>query len=137
MLLTAADYPSVRAVLDITLDADSLPDSIIELPVYAGSAEADVAAKDPLYATRTGTDKLHIRNALILFCAARIAPAMPSITAETQGPYVQARSPVDWMKRQAELTGRAESEIAAVLTPTQSTVKYPTFFTTGYGTRGR
>jgi hypothetical protein len=137
MLLTADLYPSVRAVLDISLDDTALPDEIIEKPVFAGGAELDVLERDSLAETRTGTTRRHLINAAIYFCAARLAPAIPSIVSENLGDYSYSRSAVDWNKRAASLLAQAEQEIAAVVSPGSSSASYPTFFAVASGSRGR
>lgn len=136
-LLTASEYSGIRAALDVSLDADMVPDSIIEEPIFGPAAELWVMEQDPLWSTRTGTAQRHLLNALTYYAASLIAPSMPAILSESQGPYAYSRASVDWMKRAAELAGRAEEEIAAVLAPSQSVTRYPTFMTRAPGQRGR
>lgn len=135
MLLTAAEYPSIRAVLDVSLDAIALPDSVIELPIYGGSAELEIMRRDPLADTRTGVDKRRVMNAIIYLTAAYLAPAIPQIASESLGDYSYSRSNVDWMKLAAELRSRAESELSAVISSTDTT-PIPSFFGVAQGRRG-
>ncbi len=136
-LLTATEYDSIRAALDLTLDEEDVPDALIERPIYGAAAELWVMEQDPDWSTRTGTAQVRLLNALIWECAARMAPAMPSILSETRGPYAWSRASVDWSARAKALHSRASAEIAGILTPTQSVVAYPTFFTLAPGRRGK
>ena len=78
--LTSTEYPSIRAVLDVSLDSTVLPDATIALDVFQGAAEADVERQDPSWASRTGAEATAIQQAAIYYTAARIAPryACPS-----------------------------------------------------------
>ena len=135
-LLSAADYPAIRAAIDVSLTARVLPDSVIGLPIYVDAAEAEVLARDPLAATRTGGELQHIQNAAVLLTAALLAPALPGYTAEDFSEYSYQRK-TDWATRAAELRKRAEAELAAVLEPENpTTASKPTMFTTAPGTRG-
>lgn len=135
-LITATHYPAVRAALDVSLTAQVLPDATIALSIYHGAAEAEILARDPLAATRTGDELQHIQNAAVLLTAALLAAAMPAYTAETFSDYSYQRK-VDWAARAAELRKRAEAELATVLEPENpTTASKPTMFTTAPGTRG-
>ena len=136
MLLTATEYASIRGLLDITLDEDSLPDETIELPPYGPAAERWLLERDPIAGTRTGLQQSAILSALCCYAAALIAPAIPNLTAETQGPYIYSRQAVNWNERAAQLKARAEQELASVLTPGASVVRFPTMFTVAAGGRG-
>ena len=136
-LLYEADYPAVRAALDVQLTSRELPDSVIGLPLYVGAAEAEILVRDPLAATRTGAAWQHIVNATVLLTAALLAPALPAITSERFSEYSYDRD-VDWLALAAALRRRAETELAFVLTPTAPTVaSRPTIFAVATGTRGQ
>ena len=135
-LLTADEYDAIRGALDVTLDADAIPDSVIEQLPFGPAAELWVLTQDPQAAGRTGTDRTHVLTALICYAAALIAPAVPNILSETQGSYAYSRAAVDWQERARELKGRASAAIAAVLTPGQTAARYPTMFTRAPGGRG-
>jgi len=135
-LLSAADYPAIRAAIDVSLTARVLPDSVIGLPIYVDAAEAEVLARDPLAESRTGAALQHVTNAAVLLTAALLAPALPGYTAEDFSEYSYQRK-TDWATRAAELRKRAEAELAAVLEPENpTTASKPTMFTTAPGTRG-
>lgn len=136
-LLSSADYPTVRAALDVKLTAATLADATIALPIYLGAAEAEIVRRDPLAASRTGAALQHVKNACVLLCAALLAPAMPSLTGEDIGSYAYTRKAIDWPARAAELRLAAERELAAVLTPaTVTTASRPTMFAVAAGGRG-
>lgn len=115
-LLTVQTYPSIRAALGVLVDSNLLPDSIIQLDLYAGRAQSWLEAKDPLWATRTGADRQHLVNAVVLRCAGLLASVMPALTAEAfAGEYNYSQTPVDWTARAAALMADAEDEVQAVI----------------------
>ena len=134
-LLTAAEYPSIRAALDVGLDAVALPDSIIELPIYGGSAELEILRRDPDAYERTGLNKRRVMNAIIYLTAAYLAPAIPKITSETLGDYSYGRQVVDWTKLAIEMRSRADQELSAV-TQGSGTIAIPSMFGVASGRRG-
>ncbi len=138
-LLVPADYPAIRAALDVTLTEATLPDSIIELDLYLGAAEREVRASDPDAETRTGEARERVRAAAMLLCAANLAPAIPRIAAEQLADYRYQQQPVDWMKLAAELRERAKAELTA-LTTTDATEQASRFrhpsFAVAKGRRG-
>lgn len=145
-LLTPSLYPQVRAALGILVDDSLLPDSIISMDLYSGRAQAWIEDSDPSWASRTGSDRQHLINAVILRCAGLIAIAMPGFTQERFGPdeYQYTADSPKWNDRAAQLMAEADGELQTVLTdPTVSlTATMPTFFTvarpyTGGGGRGR
>ena len=75
-ILTSADYPSVRALIQVGLSAESLPDSVIALDVYQGAAEREVKRLDPDWATRAGDELLALKSAAAHFAAAALIPAV-------------------------------------------------------------
>jgi len=137
-LLSSTDYPSVRAAIDTSLDSAVLPDALIARDVFVGAAELDVLARDPLAASRTGTDATRITLAAIYLTAARLCPAVPNIIEEEDtGQHRYRRQATDWTKRAAELRGMADAEIQAILAPTATTPGRPTMFVAASGRRGR
>jgi hypothetical protein len=139
-LLTSLEYPSIRAAIDISLDATVLPDSIIGLPIYADAAEQDVLRRDPTAEDRTGVELQHVTNAAIYLCAALLVPAVPQISGETtSGQHSYTRKLVDVDDLAATLRARADAELAAVLTPSTppSSASRPTLFGLASGRRGR
>lgn len=136
-LLTAAEYPSVRAAIDVSLDSDLLPDTIIALDIYAGSAERDVLAIDPGAASLTGSDGAHATAAAVYFCAGRLCVALPQIVREGYADHSYQRREVDPERRAAELRGLAAAELEAYLDLNGTTGDRPTMFATACGRRGR
>lgn len=137
-LITAAVYGDIRAAIDISLDETVLPDSIISRDIYAGAAEREVLARDPDALSRSGADRARVTAAAVLFTAARLAPAVPNITSETQpGQSAYTRQAVDWTKRAADLRSLAEIELQAVLAPSEAAPSRPTMFARAAGRRGR
>lgn len=135
-ILTTADYPAIRAALDVDLTETKLPNRIIDLPIYRDAADQDVISILPDAETRTGEAANKVQRAAIFFCAARLAPVVVRLTSLT----VQARDlsyskPVfDPEKRAAELRQLAVEELADISSgsPTR-----PPFFSVATGTRGK
>lgn len=136
-LLTSASYPSVRAALDIALDSEALPDSIIGLDIYLGAGMRDVIVIDPLAETRTGSELQHAQTAAVLFTAARLIGALPQIKSETRDTHAYTRQEVNVAARAAELRALAGAELDAYLDPGDATSDRPTVFAAGCGRRGR
>jgi hypothetical protein len=114
-LLAAVDYPAVRAALDLTIDAATLPDAVIALPIFAGRAEQTILRLDPAAPTRSGEEAEHVRRAVIYLTAAYIAPHVPDLLGEQFGPQRYTRAPQDWRAHARYLQGLAELELAAVI----------------------
>lgn len=137
-LLQANSFAEIRAAIDLSLDAAALPDDIIALDLFAGGAEAEIVARDPLATTYTVDDAAYTRvlRALHYLTAARLCPALPAITSEKLGADSYNRTAFDAGKRAAELRGLANQELAAYLEADGLTV--PLFaFGTVPGYRGR
>lgn len=133
-LLTPADYPAIRAALDVSLTPAVLPDAVIEMPIFLGAAEMEVAARDPAAGTREGDALQRLKNAVIYFAAANLAPVVPIYLRERLLSYEYQRPAVDWNARAADLRAQAEAELVAVLG--SQTVERPTFFALASGRRG-
>lgn len=136
-LLTSADYPSIRAAIETSLDSTTLPDSIIALDLYLGAGQRDVIALDSLAESRTGTALQHAQTAAVLFTAARLIGALPMIIKETFPDHSYERNRVDAESRATELRQWAAGEIDAYLDPQDSSSTRPTRFTVATGRRGR
>lgn len=117
VILTDESYPEVRAALDVTLEADRLPDSVIAMGPYQGDAEREAAAAVPGWASLTGDQAERFRVAVVLKTAARIAPAMPAITREDRLAFSFSQAAVNWVDRAAQLNARANG-IIEELNPT-------------------
>lgn len=136
-LFTPADYPAVRAAIDVLLDSATLPDSVIVLDMYAGAGVRDVLLLDSLAASRTGADLLHAQTSAILFVAARLVGAIPQLTREAFGNHSYERKAFDASARAAELRRQAATEIDVYLDPGDVTSDRPTRFAVASGRRGR
>lgn len=119
-ILEASDFDAIRVRIASALDADALPDSVIDL--YGPEAESEVLARDPNALTYqpggTAVDAVkwtRVRRATIYITAARICGAITLPISERLGSYQYNLSPWDAAKRAAELRGLAEKELAAYL----------------------
>lgn len=141
-LLTVAEYPAIRATIDVTLTAKALPDSVIGMAPYAGEAAAWVLGEQPDASTYViGTDEYNAaQRAAIYACAALLVPAIPIITSEAYGnafrytrekydPTVLAESL--WAKAREAIDKTREDETPVVTGPSRF------FFGTLKGRRGR
>jgi hypothetical protein len=137
-LLTVAVYPQIRAVLDTSLDAATLPDKTIESDVYVGAAWDEVIERYPTADSETNTATLNrLRRAAIYLAAARLAPAVVRITSlsvSVQGSSY-SKQIFDPTKRADELRALAESELDQIDTPGE--LSRPTMFSYAAGTRGK
>lgn len=136
-LLTAADYPAIRAMIEIGLDATTLPDAIIALDAYIGAGMRDVLAIDPTAETQPEPNLQHAKTAAILFTAARLVGALVQVIKETRADHSYERNRVDASARAAELRAQAGAELDAYLDPGDTASDRPTFFTVAHGYRGR
>lgn len=136
-LLTSFDFPSIRAAIDVSLDAETLPDTIIDLDLYAGAAMRDVLARDPLAESRSGAELLRAKSAAVLFAAARLIGSLPQVFKETRADHSYERDKIDSSARAAELRALAEAELASYLDPGDLTSTRPPFFRLAHGYRGR
>ena len=134
--LSPADYPSIRAAIDVSLSAGSLSDDIIALPIYSGYGEQAVLALVPDADTATQDRQDHLHTAAILFTAAALALALPAFTRES-GPEFNAEiQRVPPSELAADLRLRAQSEVAAA-SPEASLGLVPLTFTVAKGGRGK
>lgn len=132
-ILNSSNYPAIRAALDTSLDSDMLPDSILDLDIYSGAADAWVIDRDASAESRTGSDGDRIKRAAVYYCAALLAPAVPSLVEAKDERLSYKRAAVDWQARARELKAMADEEVSTVI----STTVRPTFFAVAAGTRGK
>lgn len=140
--LSLAEYPAVRAAIDVSLDASNLPDDVIGLPMYAQEAERWVLAVNPLAATYTvgTTEYKQTQVAAIYACAALCVPAVPQLTSESYGQAMRyTRKEVDALALADALWGRAKSAIQAVVGAPEAEARPPVrfIFTRACGRRGQ
>lgn len=138
VLLTADLHDRVRRALDTSLDADSLPDEVIDNDLYALAAEAEVVFRDPLATTyAVDTDQRNrSEHAVAFITAARLAPALPQLLSETLGDWKYQLAEKDLTKLAARLRGLAERELARNLSPNGYPETLPSFWLAA-GRRGR
>ena len=135
-LLESADWPAVRALLDVGLTADVLPDATIERDVFWGAAEREVLRLDPDALARTGDELKAARSAAMAFLAASLAPSVPRLTREDTDGYSYTADVAKWDALAASLRARATREIGAYLEEDDSAIRRPTFFAAASGRRG-
>jgi hypothetical protein len=128
-LLETTSYPAVRAAIDVTLDANNLPDATIGLTIYKGRAEAWVAA-------RTSDTGAHAIAAAIYYCAWLLFDAVPRLTSEQIVGGGYQRQYTDPVHAKAALLAHAEQEIIEI-TATTDAALMPPFFTVAPGYRGQ
>lgn len=138
-ILSDTDYPAIRAALDVGLNAQQLPDAIIEQDIFLGAAEAELVRRVPDAASKTGEDLKRVKRAAVWLTAALLAHSVVRITSmsiQTRD-LSYSRQTFDPDEKAAELRSRAEAEIAMLLTPTAATPARPTMFALATGSRGR
>lgn len=133
-LLSPELYDSIRAVLDASLDSTALPDSMIASAPFAPRAERWIITSVPTADDAEGADLASLTLAAIYYCAALLAPSLPSLTAQRAGDLSISRQGVDWNARAAELLAKASDELLLVATSESAVV---THFTVAHGYRGR
>ncbi len=112
-ILGVADYPAIRAAIDLGLTQAELPDAVIEMPQHRPLAEARIVERDPEAESRQGLAGQRIRAAAILLTAAAIAPSVRQYVSkqvEGQGYRLAER---DYDKHAAHLRGLAWREVSA------------------------
>jgi len=138
-ILSSADYPAIRAALDVSLNAQQLTDATIGQDIFVGAAEAELLRRVPDAASRMGDDLKRVERALVWLTAALLAHSVVRITSmsvQTRD-LSYSRQSFDPERKAAELRGRAEAEIVMLLTPGEATPSRPTMFTVAAGYRGR
>jgi pyrrolidone-carboxylate peptidase len=116
-LLTAADFPEIRAAIDIDLDAEDVPDAIIALDLYQGAGERAVLVLVPEADGLAGDELARARTAAILFTAALVTQGLPRITQERIGNYSYSRAwdTAGLAAKAAELRSRAHAALTGLL----------------------
>ena len=138
-ILTALDYPAIRAALDVGLNAQQLPDATIAQGIFLGAAEDELLRKVPGAAAYAGDDLARVKRALVWLTAAYLAHSvvrLTSISIQTRD-LSYSRQTFDPDAKAAELRARAGVEIAALVTPSATVPARPTMFTLAGGGRGR
>lgn len=139
LFVDTSDFPTIRALIDVSITPHDLSDDIIKSEVFLAAAEQEVLGLDPDAATRTGEDQQRIKRAVMYFTAANLVPSVVRITSQTVNVRDSSfsRQTFDVSEKVAELRGKAFGEISAVIDPDEDTPARPTMFTTVPGYRGR
>lgn len=111
-LLSAADYPEVRAAVDVALSDKRAPDAVLGLSIYVPAGCADVLTRDPLAEARTGPAAEAIHRAAVYFSAARLALGLREISSETFGDVRVDLDTVAAGERAAALTELGQQAVA-------------------------
>lgn len=107
IILTNADFASVRALIGAGANARSLPNATLSLDVFKGEAEREVSS----LTDNTGDEA---KRAAIYFLAARALPTIPVIKSQKIGDDTIEHLPVNPAHRAAELRATALEIIAAI-----------------------
>lgn len=139
-LITPAEYPEIRAVLDTSLTSTQVPDAMIEYSIYLGRAEREIIGMYPSAQTvvTAGTDTAAIaviKRATIYLVAALLAPAIPRLLKEHLGIYNYTRKMQELDEQVDYLRGMVESELSTIVDIAFSDI-IPTLFTVARGNRG-
>jgi len=110
-ILTHADYPAVRALLDVSYVASAWPsDAVIDLPPFAPAAERTLTTWAPeAVASSDPTTQAAVKEAAIYLTAANLVPAVPRLHSESEAGYQYTMEAVDADDRAAALYGQAAS----------------------------
>lgn len=136
-LLTAADYPEVRAAIDVTLDDTSLDDTTVGRSIFVARAEEWVAS-------RTVDTGAHAKRAVIFKLAALLTLSVPSLLgiihqANSQG---ESKATITPAEKAASLMQQAEEELGLTSDAgkrgagSDSTALMPDIFSLAPGGRG-
>lgn len=137
-ILTSADFPAIRAALDVDLNAQTLPDTTIAQDIFLGAAEAELLRRVPTAAAMTGNDLARVKRALVWLTAAYLAHSVvrtTSMSINTRD-LSYSRQTFNPDEKAAELRARVEREYGMLLAPMAATPARPTMFTTVGGRRG-
>ena len=104
-LIEETDYPSIRALIDISLGEAQLPGSVIGLDDFKGAAEREVQAQ-------TSAEDAHAKLAARLICAALLVRSVPKLQSEHIAGGSYQREATDWEAHIQNLYDRAGREIA-------------------------
>jgi len=130
-ILTSADYPAIRAALDVGLSDGQLSDATIGQDIFVGAAEAELLRRVPDAASMVGEDLKRVKRALVWLTAALLAHSVVRITSlsvQTRD-LSYSRQTFDPDEKAAELRARAETEIAALVASETTEATMPTMFT--------
>lgn len=130
-ILTTADYPAIRAALDVGLNEAQLTNATIGQDIFVGAAESELLRRVPDAASKVGEDLKRVKRALVYLTAALLAHSVVRVTSmsiQTRD-LSYSKQTFDPDEKAAELRGRAEVEIAALVSPNTTTPEMPRMFT--------
>lgn len=108
-ILSAINYPTIRAVLRADLSSDDLPDATIDL--FIGSADREVTRLVPAWADATGADLESLTDAAIYLTAERIVMAIPTVMKISGYGFSEEVSDTSPTARAAQLRAMAYAEL--------------------------
>ena len=130
-ILTPDGYAAVRSAVDISVDANLVPDAVLESAAFGPAAEAEVLAREA-EVLHSAIDPVkqaaHREQAVIFLTAARLAQALPFVVEQTLGDSSYRRNGFDPKKRHASLRTLAERELTAYLSGTGHVVPWTNFW---------
>ncbi len=138
-ILSTADYPAIRAALDVSLNEQLLPNATIGQGIFLDAAEAELLRRVPTAASMTGDNLARVKRALVWLTAAYLAHSVVRITSlsvQTRD-LSYSRQTFEPDEKAAELRARAEGEIGQLVEPAAATPTRPVMFTLAPGYRGR
>jgi hypothetical protein len=136
VLLTEADYPTIRSAIRVDVDEKVVPDDVIGQDTYVGAAVREVKRIDPLADTRSGDPQMRLKLAAIYFAAARLCAGIAMPSSETFGNYKYTLADFDAEQRAGNLYWSGLIEIATVLGESAADLIALPSFGTPAGRRG-
>ena len=138
-ILTSANYPAVRAAIDISLNPSVVPDATLDLPIYRDAAEAEITDRlgTTAYDDLTAPQQAAVTRAAIYLCAALLMPAVPQLLDKQLGDARVRRKDFDVVATVQRLRDLAADELAFVPGDTAPPSAIPTMFTLAPGGRAR
>lgn len=118
-LITSADFPAIRALLDATMDATILPDAVIDYPPYHPRAEAVILRKDPIALTRTDPAQVAtLKLAAIYLTASYLMMVMPTLTPKRYqlGQLIIDLKLDEWKERSRNMQSLYAEQMSLLLT---------------------
>lgn len=111
MLLTDAEYPDIRAVIDTSLDSTALPDATIEALPFLPRADLEIKRRDASWASRSGEALMHLKIAAVYLTASYLVAGIPALTGERYGDYQYTRQATTPEQRARDLAAQAAAEL--------------------------
>lgn len=135
-ILTSDDYDMVRAAIEVTLDADDLPDHVIAMDIYLGQAELDIKSKVENWSSLVGDELVRLRNATVYQTALLLVDAVRLPLSKKVDDVTFRWSDRDDDELKNKLRGRVDDELDELLDPAYSEANL-LIFDIASGQRGR